>query len=671
MNLLNLKFFKKTVISPAVIVFLLLSFGVVFSLIFKFPLVLVLVSIFLISVLSIIVGYFAYQIFLDRLEQKTNEISETNRIHLATVEALATAIDARDQVGIGHIRRTQIFSVGLGEVMGLSGDEIQALKTGALLHDIGKLGVPDHILNKPGTLTVPEKEKMKIHSKVGASILERVNFPYPVVPTVKHHHEMWDGNGYPDGLKGENIPLTARILSVADTYDTLRGPRPFRPAFTRKEARKLLIAGAGKQFDPKIVDIFLRNLKKFEETVEAEGLNYWITNKSKMLHITNGEDGEISYVHQIKNANREVFTLYEVARVFGSVVNTEEIFSLFATKISELVQYDTFVIYLSDELREEAVAAFAAGLHNREFKGWKIRMGTGVTGNVLKSRKPISNTKPSSDFSGYDGEIMSEYKAVISLPLFADNKLLGAISLYSTELESYGEEHRRLIETVSLIASDAIYKSLRHAETETRAMTDPMTGLPNARSLQMHFEKEAARARRKGNIFHLLMLDLDGFKAVNDNFGHKTGDEMLREISRVIGSQLREYDFLARYAGDEFVAIIPETDELNISDLCRRIEEAINNFKLSVGYGQFAQVGISIGSSSYTQNGKSLDQIIIAADKSMYAVKDQHKRKRLLGDKKIENNLVPESVSKILPENHEDEFVVEVDESHIISSAIN
>ena len=211
--------------------------------------------------------------FVERLEQKTAEITEASRIHLATVEALATAIDARDQVGVGHVRRTQIYAVGIGELLELCDSEIQALRTGALLHDIGKLGVPDHILNKPGKLTAAELEKVKIHAKIGASILGKVKFPYPVIPTVKHHHEMWDGKGYPNGLRGEAIPLTARILAVADTYDTLRGARPFRPAVSRDEARKTILNGAGTQFDPKIVDVFFRNLKTFEKLVEAEGLN--------------------------------------------------------------------------------------------------------------------------------------------------------------------------------------------------------------------------------------------------------------------------------------------------------------------------------------------------------------------------------------------------------------
>ncbi len=478
MNLLDSKFFRKTAVYTIIMLSVLSLIGVSGSLFFKFPVTFIFIGIVLMTLPAFVVGYFAYRVFVERLEEKTTEITESSRIHLATVEALATAIDARDQVGVGHVRRTQIYAVGIGELLELSDDEIQALRTGALLHDIGKLGVPDHILNKPGKLTPAEMEKMKIHSKVGASILEKVGFPYPVIPTVKHHHEMWNGNGYPNGLKGENIPLTARILSVADTYDTLRGARPYRPAVSREEARKLLLSGAGTQFDPKIVDVFLRNLKTFEELVKTEGLMYGIDNQSNLLHETS--DGEMSYVHQIKNANREVFKLYELARIFGSAVKLDETFSLFTTKIAELVPYSTCVIYLSDELRAEALASFAAGDNHREIHGWKIRTGAGVTGNVLKNRKPISDTNPASDFPGSNGKFAEKYRAMISLPLFADEKMLGAVSLYSTEIENYGEEHLRLLETICLIASDAIYKSLRHAETETRAMTDPMTGLPNA-----------------------------------------------------------------------------------------------------------------------------------------------------------------------------------------------
>ncbi|MGI8409385.1 MAG: HD-GYP domain-containing protein, partial [Pyrinomonadaceae bacterium] len=285
-----------------------------------------------------VIGNLAYKIHSRRLEQHTKQISEASRIHLATVEALATAIDARDQVGVGHVRRTQLYSVGLGTVMGLPEDDVNALRTGALLHDIGKLAVPDHILNKPGRLTPAEMEKAKIHSSVSASILEKVGFEYPVVPTVKYHHECWDGSGYPEGLKGSNIPLTARILSVADAYDTLRGARPYRGAVSREDACNFLRAGAGTQFDPNIVSTFLRNLRSFDAEVDSQGLSYKF--EADKLNAP-AQSAVPNYVEQIKRANREVFTLYEMARDFSSSLNLDETLSLFTKKVAEFVPFDT------------------------------------------------------------------------------------------------------------------------------------------------------------------------------------------------------------------------------------------------------------------------------------------------------------------------------------------
>lgn len=640
------------VLAAVLIHIIFLNFGLAFGLVFL-PLV--------------IFGHFAYQIYLRRLEQKTREITESSRIHLATVEALATAIDARDQVGVGHVRRTQIYAVGIGKVLGLSEDEIQALNTGALLHDIGKLAVPDHILNKPGRLTPAEFEKTKIHASVGASILEKIDFSYPVVPTVKYHHESWDGSGYPEGLAKEDIPLTARILCVADAYDTLRGARPYRPAVSRDEARKYLLNGAGTQFDPKIVDVFLRNLRYFEEEIEAQKLAYSFDRQSEKETIkSDGKAEGQSYVEQIKRANREVFTLYELAKVFTSALSLQETLSLLSKKISEFVPFDTCIIYLLENNSDEARAVYVEGKNSSALHGKRVKAGEGATGFVLKKRQSVHNINPGLDFSFSQLDFIQEYSAMISLPLITDENLVGAVSLYSCELNNYEDEHLRLLETITRIASDAIYKSMRHAETESRALTDPMTQLPNARSLQIQFDKEMARANRNRQSFQILMLDLDGFKAVNDTFGHKVGDDLLREVAKVMRGQLRDYDFLARYAGDEFVAIIPETDEEEIKDLCGRISQAVADYALFVDDNNFAQVGVSVGAASYPQDGDTLDQILIAADKQMYAVKAARKRQ-----KAAENSDYLSDSSDPIPVQLEENLIYELDESHIISSAIN
>jgi diguanylate cyclase (GGDEF)-like protein/putative nucleotidyltransferase with HDIG domain len=596
------------------------------------------------------------------LSQKTKQISESSRMHLATVEALATAIDARDQIGMGHVRRTQIYAVGLGNLLGLNEDDINALRTGALLHDIGKLAVPDHILNKPGQLTVAEMEKTKIHSSVGASILEKVGFPYPVVPTVKYHHEFWNGNGYPEGLKGSSIPLTARILSIADAFDALRAPRPYRPARTKADAIKFIRSRAGSQYDPVVVETFLKNLAKFELEIAAQGLDYESNGmEDDQRRLVLDDTHPANYVEQIKQANREVFTLYSLAREFSSSLDLEETLALFAEKVKEFVPYDSIAISLLSDDPEAANVAYAGGLHNSLFEGRKVKLGQGATGYVLKKEKPVINVDPALDLTFTPDESVADYRIMATLPLFADDKLIGAVSLYSCVLENYKDEHIRLLETISHIAADAINASLQHAEAESHALTDPMTGLPNSRSLRSHFDKEVMRASRNGRRFQLVVMDLDGFKAVNDNFGHKTGDLMLKSIGTILKDQLREYDFLARYGGDEFVAIIPETDQDHINSLNERITEAVVGFKLEVSSGGTAQVGVSLGAASYPEHGESLDALIEAADKQMYIAKEGNRRRKQKRQKDVElealGDLIP---ADLIPESHYDVEVLEI-----------
>ena len=609
-------------------------------------------------------AFLAYRIHVSRLAAKTKEISEASRVHLATVEALATAIDARDQVGVGHVRRTQIYAVGMGRILGLPESDIHALRTGALLHDIGKLAIPDHILNKPDSLTPAELEKTKIHPLVGASILEKVGFTYPVVPTVKYHHEWWDGRGYPEGLKADEIPLTARILCVADAFDTLRGARPYRPAQPREKARQIIQAESGTRFDPAIVNVLIRNLARLESDIEAEGLGYANSPDDELA------DEKHSYVEQIKLANREVFSLYELAREFSSSVSLQSTLDMFAKKIGEFVPFNTCALYLLDPTKRVAVATHVEGDNADLLMLRRIRVGQGATGFALKSLEIVQNVDPDLDFSYSQVELAGHYSAIASIPLVADDELIGAVTIYSHEVENYGEEHIRLLETISRIAAEAIGKSLKHDEATTNALTDPMTGLPNARSLQMQFEKEVGRASRAATSFQVLMLDLDGFKIVNDSFGHKAGDEMLREISRVIRQQLRDYDFLARYGGDEFVALIPETSPGDVIDLCDRIEKAVCGFKLPVAGDKYASVGVSLGAAGYPASGETFDQMIVAADKIMYERKVNRKRLAQMAKADPLNRARRSEMSFVGPDDlADDTLIVELDETHVLSSS--
>lgn len=577
--------------------------------------------------------YLIYRTSYERLQVKARETDELCRLHLATAEALATAIDAQDQTTHCHVRRVQIFAAGMGEVLGLSAAEIAALKAGALLHDVGKLAVPAHILNKPGRLSSAEFAKMKIHTTVGAQMLSRVDFPYPVIPIVRHHHEQWSGLGYPDGLKGEQIPMTARIISVVDCYDSVREDRPFRLGMTRDEAVALLLRDSGTHFDPQVVGLFIQHLPRFEAQIAAQGLALQQPSTEQREPFTlaevdltqTRERGTYMAYDEIKNAHREVYALYEIARTFGSSLDIRGTLEILVDKIGHVVSFDTCIVYLYDERRGYATAAHVAGKHSAVLSSKCIAPGEGVTGFALANRSPVNQLHPSLDFAGAESSFGVEYRSMASLPLFKDDVLMGALSVYSSELERYTDDHMRLLDTITKLASDALGNAMHHAQAESNALTDVLTGLPNGRYLALRFEEEVSRARRMGRSFQVMMLDLDDFKLVNDTFGHKVGDKMLREMARIIQAQLREYDFLARYAGDEFVAVVQELVGSQVEELRTRIEQAVSKFSLHVRGAQHARVGISIGTATYNTDGETLDQLLVAADQAMYRVKSSRK----------------------------------------------
>ncbi|TLM80041.1 MAG: HD domain-containing protein [Actinobacteria bacterium] len=182
--------------------------------------------------------------------------------YLATVRALAAAVDAKDTYTRGHSDGVAAYSVATGSVLGLSPEQMTALEMAAYLHDIGKIGVREEILLKPGRLTDAEMGQMRHHPLIGANILRPVAFPWPIAPVVRHHHEHWDGRGYPAGLKGEEIPLLARVLGVADAYEAMTSDRPYRRGRSRDEAVAELRRCAGTQFDPRIVDAFVAGLER-------------------------------------------------------------------------------------------------------------------------------------------------------------------------------------------------------------------------------------------------------------------------------------------------------------------------------------------------------------------------------------------------------------------------
>lgn len=582
-------------------------------------------------------SFAACRMYFTKVESASTHLAEINRLHFATVEALATAIDAKDQVTHEHVRRVQIYAEGVGRLFNLQESEIEALRAGALLHDIGKLAVPEHILNKPGKLTTAEFEKMKIHTTIGAGILERVGFPYPVVPIVRYHHERWDGKGYPEGLRGTDIPLTARILAVVDCFDAVREDRAYRCAFSREDACELLRQQSGKHFDPEVVETFLAHLADFEQGIVTAGLSLEPAQNKLFLPENEAEKASVScrlsdqpeYLDQIAAAHHEMSSLYEIARTFSTSLNLEDTVSIFANKLKYIIPFETCAIYLYDEQKQTARAEHVIGKFAEAFIGRQVSCGDGVTGWVLANRRMFCNAHPDLDLAALNIDA-EEFKTLAVAPLLKGEQLIGVIALYSEKLLRYSTDHIRMLETISGLAADSIYNALHHAETREFALTDPLTGMPNARSLLFQFAQESNRANRQDTPLSVLMMDLDGFKKINDTYGHHAGNEFLIGIAQTIAAELRSYDYLARYAGDEFVALLPGATEADVEDLMWRVQRAVENYVLPGHRNARIKAGVSLGAARYGLEANSLERLLKIADRRMYKNKQLRRQHEFL-----------------------------------------
>ncbi len=592
--------------------------------------------------------YLLYRFNERRLEQirdaeaeRRRHVEEMAEIHMNTIESLAIAIDAKDQTTHGHVRRTQLYATQMGKLFNVSESELRALHAGALLHDIGKLAVPEYILNKPGKLTEAEFAKMKIHPVVGGDILKRVNFPYPVEDIVRYHHEKWDGSGYPKGLKAEGIPLVARIISVVDFYDATRCDRPYRKGMKREESLALLRSMVGNAFDPKVVDMFEQHVEEFDRMIDAQDIREQVASAATedTQTATKPDAGlapdilgvaeEGSPFRSISDAQREVFALHEIAQTIGSSLNLSDTVTLVANKLRAIVPFDTCVIYLVDDPSGKAIAAHVLGEEVEVFKRRRINIGDGITGWVIANARSMCNASPDLDLIGIPDEIVKLYRGVLVSPLQREDGAFGAIALYSQSRTSYTTEHVRLLESVCQHASSALNNALTYEKTRDSALIDPLTELPNARGFYMMLEQRIAECQRMNREpVAVVCMDIDDFKVVNDRYGHSIGDRLLASVAGVVRRELRQMDILTRYAGDEFVAIMPMASSKMAVSISERMRNAVEEQLFSVRTGTMVGLGVSLGVACFPDDGETSEELLSAAGRRMQT--DKNSRKAIL-----------------------------------------
>jgi putative nucleotidyltransferase with HDIG domain len=418
--------------------------------------------------------YRAYMAQIAIVRDRERHIVETEALHLRTIEGLAMAVEAKDENTHRHLMRVRVYVSELGKLMGLDKPQMQALVTAAFLHDIGKLAVPEYIINKPGKLTPEEFEKMKIHPVVGADILERVRFPYPVVPIVRAHHEAWDGSGYPDGLKGEEIPIGARILTAVDCFDALASDRPYRKAMPLEKAMEFVKSRAGIQFDAEVVKLLEERFPQLEEmarvqikeveplktdlfiergaapgagfAAEAGAPASGAARGAQTGASLNGASGYSSGL--IASAMDEEASIREVGRMLEGSISSQAQSAKMCRLLESLIPFDCVAVYIKSG--ESVAAQYLSGTCAAAFSTMPIPLGEGLSGWVAENGRAIVNGNPTVEPNlAKGGEWFTADSSGLSVPLIgADGGLAGALTVYSRMPAAYSREHLRIFEAI-------------------------------------------------------------------------------------------------------------------------------------------------------------------------------------------------------------------------------
>jgi diguanylate cyclase (GGDEF)-like protein len=507
------------------------------------------------------------------------------------------------------------------------------VKTAALLHDIGKLAVPEHILSKPGPLTPEEFQKIRAHPKVGADIVSSVPFPYPVAPLILSHHERWDGKGYPSGLKGEEIPLGARILSVVDYFDALMAERPYHKAMSFEAAIGLLQQEAGKGLDPTVVNKFIELLPALQ--AEAATLEQSMRKPVPAAEPTIGqpatgltpEPSKKNVFDDIALAHREIYALYEIAQAMGTSLGVSDTMALISAKLSNLVPFSCAALFLFDEEGETLRCRFATGTDADVIQQVTVRSGEGLTGWVARNRRPLVNARPSADLEAAGLKTVTQLQSALVCPLLYNERFIGTLSVYHVDAAFYRDDHRRLLDRVSEQAAAVINNSMLFEQTQEDSLTDPLTGLPNTRFLFMHLTRELARAERLKSELSLMVMDLDHFKEINDSHGHHVGDRALCEVARVLRAAIRPYDICVRYAGDEFIVVLSGCSADEAEQKRQELQQGVDAVYFEARPGKRLPLGISVGTAVFPHDGESYESLLATADNRMYQDKANRKRR--------------------------------------------
>jgi diguanylate cyclase (GGDEF)-like protein/putative nucleotidyltransferase with HDIG domain len=576
--------------------------------------------------------YRSYRLYLGKLEGEKKHAEKLSNLHLRTIEALALAIEAKDQTTGEHLQRVRVYAMELARELGLSEDETEALRAASVLHDIGKLAVPEHIISKPGKLTPEEFEKMKIHPIVGAEILEQVDFPYPVVPIVRAHHEKWDGSGYPAGLKGETIPIGARILAAVDCLDALASDRQYRKAMPLNDAMAKVASEAGVSFDPRVVEVLQRRYIELEKMANEEPLSA-PPKLSTDIKVERGlapaagfaepetapanePESETGELDRIAAARQEAHSLFQLSQDLGISLSLDDTLSMLSARIKHLVPHESMAVYVPRN--RVLVPEFVSGENFQLFSSLRIPLGEGLSGWVAQNNKPILNGNPSVE-PGYlnDPTKYSTLRSALAVPLEGVNGIAAVLALYRAPADAFTRDHLRMLQAVSSRLGFAIEQTAsRRLVADAHAITDSLTGLPNARALFLHLEAEISRCNRSNRPLAIFVAALDQFPQLKERFGAALAENVLQMFAAALKDCCRKYDSAAKTATDEFVLVAPGLTPDAAKEMSDRLDALASQAGQAVcGDASFSA---SIGYAFYPADGATPEQLLSQADRRLF-----------------------------------------------------
>ncbi len=559
-------------------------------------------------------------------------------VNSSVIASFAMAIDAKDQYTHAHTQRVCDIAAMIAEEMKLSAEEIEALKTAAMLHDIGKLAVPDYVLSNPGKLSDEEMKKVQTHTLVGATLLGSVNFPWPVVPIIRSHHEWYNGAGYPDGLSAAEIPLAARILAVADVYDALLSHRPYRGPMTEEEATAFMRERSGTQFDPEIVQACLRALSA-REAARRLGCIF-DADAARLPESAEQAADQRAVFMDIRQAHQELLSLYEIVQTMGQSLNMQETADLIISKTKRIIDFATCVLFLRHPDDNQLIAVAASGSYAEAIRGRRLSLGSGVSGAVALDGAGSGIDQPAAaDLALLLGASAQEcpLSKVLSAPLTAEDTTIGVLTLYRSADRPFTHDDARLMATVARQASIAIGNARKYEQTRQSALTDQLTGLANARFFFMRLEQELNRAADEHLPLSLVAIDLNNLKHINDTFGHQQGDRVLRILAEVFKRHVRDSDTVVRYAGDEFFIILPNTSNKRALETVRRIKHAVRETTVEMLPGHIINLSAGLGVATFPGDASDAHSLIAIADRAMYADKRLDQQAQDLADQSLQD----------------------------------